>query len=204
MLTAKDSVARPSDDELWLRARRGDPEAFGVLFERHSRAIYNYCFRRTADWATAEDLLSIVFLEAWRRREKDLPPGMVRAWLHGIATFVVRNRRRTEHRYRRALARLPRQSTTPHFADDVEARLVDESRMAVLLEQLRTLPARERDVLALCVWSGLTYEEAATALGIPVGTVRSRLARARGRLRELSATSGHEGGEGHPTPRRSS
>jgi len=205
LLTAHGSVreADPSDDALWLRARGGDAEAFAGLFERHSRAIYNFCFRRTADWSVAEDLMSIVFLEAWRRRAKDLPSGMVRAWLYGIATFVVRNRRRTERRYRRALARLPRETTTPDFAGDVEARLTDESRMAVLLEQLQTLPTREQDVLALCVWSGLSYEEAATGLGIPVGTVRSRLARARGRLRELAATSGHEEGEQASTARRS-
>ena len=200
MLSADGSL---TDDELWQRSRRGDAEAFGVLFERHSRAIYNFCFRRSADWAVAEDLMSIVFLEAWRRREKELPPGMVRAWLHGIATFVVRNRRRTEHRYRRALGRLPPESTTPDFVADVEQRLADEGRMAALLEQLRTLPWRDQDVVALCVWSGLTYDEAANALGVPVGTVRSRLSRARSRLRELAAASGHEGGEPVSTARRS-
>lgn len=192
-----------ADDELWLKARRGDAEAFAVLFERHSQAIYNFCFRRTADWSVAEDLLSIVFLEAWRRREQSLLPGMVRPWLYGIATFVVRNRRRTERRYRHALARLPREGATPDFAADVDERLADESRMAVLLERLRMLSAREQDVLALCVWSELSYEEAAVALGIPVGTVRSRLSRARSRLRELAETSGHVVGEHVPTPRRS-
>src|SRR5947209_1791169 len=147
--------------------------------------------------------MSIVFLEAWRRREKRLAPGMVRAWLFGIATFVVRNSWRTQRRYRRALARLPRESTTPDFAGDVESRLADESRMALLLEHLRTLPTRDQDILALCVWSGLSYEEAAVGLGIPVGTVRSRLSRARSRLRELTAASGHEEGEPLSTPRRS-
>jgi RNA polymerase sigma factor (sigma-70 family) len=192
-----------TDDELWLRAGRGDAEAFAMLFERHSRAIYNFCFRRTADWSGAEDLLSIVFLEAWRRRQKSLLPGMVRPWLFGIATFVVRNRRRAERRHRHALARLPREAASPDFADDVDERLADEGRMGALLERLRTLPAREQDVLALCVWSEFTYEEAAVALGIPLGTVRSRLSRARSRLRELAETSGHVGGEHVPTPRRS-
>ncbi|MCP9487145.1 MAG: hypothetical protein MSC30_14950, partial [Gaiellaceae bacterium MAG52_C11] len=58
----------PDDAVLWRRARVGDADAFGLLFERHSDAIYNYCFRRIGDWAIAEDLLSVVFLEAWRRR----------------------------------------------------------------------------------------------------------------------------------------
>jgi RNA polymerase sigma factor (sigma-70 family) len=191
------------DDELWLRARGSDAEAFAALFERHSQAIYTFCFRRTANWSVAEDLLSIVFLEAWRRRGKSLPPGMVRAWLYGIATFVVRNRWRTERRYRRALARLPWETATPGFAADVEDRLADESRMAALLEHLGALPKREQDVLALCVWSELSYDEAAVALEIPVGTVRSRLSRARSRLRELTAASGHEGREELSTPRRS-
>ena len=195
--------AVPSDDELWLRAGRGDTEAFAALFERHGRSVYNFCFRRTADWAAAEDLMSIVFLEAWRQRGKELARGMVRAWLFGIATLVVRNRWRTQRRYRRALARLPRESGTPDFADDVESRLADESRMAALVEQLRRLPKREQDVLSLCVWSGLAYEEAAVALGIPVGTVRSRLSRARNRLRELAEASGHEEGGALPNPRSS-
>jgi RNA polymerase sigma-70 factor (ECF subfamily) len=193
----------PSDDDLWLRAGLGDAEAFAVLFERHSQSIYNFCFRRTADWFVSEDLLSIVFLEAWRTREKSLSPGMVRAWLYGIATFVVRNRRRTERRYRHALARFPRESTSPDFAPDVDERLADQSRMGALLERLRMLPPREQDVLALCVWSELTYEEAAVALGVPVGTVRSRLSRARSRLRELAETSGHVARERVSTPRRS-
>jgi RNA polymerase sigma factor (sigma-70 family) len=190
--------AAPTDDELWLRTRRGDPEAFAALFERHGRAIYNFCFRRTADWAAAEDLMSIVFLEAWRQREKELAAGMLRAWLFGIATFVVRNRWRTQRRHCRALARLPREVRTPDFADDVESRLADESRMVVLVEQLSRLPKREQDVLALCVWADLSYEEAAVGLGIPVGTVRSRLSRARSRLRELEAASGHGAEEAKP------
>jgi Sigma-70 region 2 len=92
------------DDLLWWSARNGDAEAFATLFERHAKAIYNYCFRRIGDWSAAEDLLSVVFLEAWRRRDKELPPGKVLPWLYGIATNVVRNRRRSERRYRMALA----------------------------------------------------------------------------------------------------
>jgi Sigma-70 region 2 len=69
------------DSTLWARSRAGDADAFTTLFERHATMIYNYCFRRVGDWAAAEGLLSIVFLEAWRRRQKHLPPGKVLPWL---------------------------------------------------------------------------------------------------------------------------
>ncbi len=180
------------DSSLWSRARGGDSEAFGLLFERHARAIYNYCFRRTGDWAVAEDLLSIVFLEAWRRRDKELPPGKVLPWLYGIATNVIRNRRRSERRYASALRRLPGARPDPGFADLADSRLDDERQMRQALGLVARLPRREQDVFVLCAWSGLTYEETALTLEIPVGTVRSRLFAARRRLRELDPLYGHE------------
>jgi DNA-directed RNA polymerase specialized sigma24 family protein len=85
----------PSDASLWARSRAGDADAFGLLFDRHAKAIYNYCFRRIGSRATAQDLLSMVFLEAWRRRDKELPPDKVLPWLYGIATNVVRHQRRS-------------------------------------------------------------------------------------------------------------
>jgi len=90
--------AAVSDAELWSSVRSGDAGALGLLFDRHQRAIYNYCFRQTSDWAAAEDLTSIVFLEAWRHRDVELNTGLVRAWLFGIPRNVVRNRRRSERR----------------------------------------------------------------------------------------------------------
>jgi RNA polymerase sigma-70 factor, ECF subfamily len=185
------SVVANHADQLWEQIRAGDADAFGLLFERHARAIYNYCFRRTADWAVAEDLTSIVFLEAWRRREKELPPDKVVPWLYGIATNVVRNRRRSLRRYAAALERVAAPRPTADFAEDVVGRLDDEAQMNAILRFVGELPRRQQDVLALCVWSGLSYDEAATALEVPVGTVRSSLSRARSRLRELGAVSGH-------------
>lgn len=187
------------DDALWSRARTGDADAFGALFERHTTAIYNYCFRRIADWAAAEDLVSIVFLEAWRRREKELPPGKVLPWLYGIATNVVRNRRRSEKRFAAALRRVPPLSDSADFAAEADVRLDDERQMRSVLAAVSRLPRREQDVLALCGWCGLSYEDAALTLGVPIGTVRSRLSRARTRLRELEADRGHERTEDKPT-----
>jgi RNA polymerase sigma factor (sigma-70 family) len=178
-------------DQLWEKIRAGDAEAFGLLFERHARAIYNYCFRRTADWAVAEDLTSIVFMEAWRRREKELLPEKVVPWLYGIATNVIRNRHRSVRRHAAALGRVAAPRPTADFAGDVLDRLDDEARMSSILRLVADLPRRQQDVLALCVWSELSYEEAAAALEVPVGTIRSSLSRAKARLRELAALTGH-------------
>ena len=185
----------PSDASLWARSRAGDADAFGLLFDRHAKAIYNYCFRRIGSRATAQDLLSMVFLEAWRRRDKELPPDKVLPWLYGIATNVVSHQRRSERRFAAALSRLPRACVEPEFADDSAERLDYERQAQEALRLLRALPQREQDVFVLCVGMDLSYEDAATALELPVGTVRSRLSRARARLRELHPGSGHEQGE---------
>jgi RNA polymerase sigma-70 factor (ECF subfamily) len=190
-----DEVQVENDDLLWWSARSGDAEAFATLFERHAKTIYNYCFRRVGDWSAAEDLLSIVFLEAWRRRGVELPPGKVLPWLYGIATNVVRNRRRSERRYRAALARVPAARPENDFGDDVALRVDDERRMRDALALLKTLPRGQQDVFVLCGWGDLSYEDAAFALGVPVGTVRSRLSRVRRSLEELDEPSGHEPGE---------
>ena len=184
-------VPMPTDDALWKQARVGDAEAFGELFERHGRAIYNYCFRQTADWTVAEDLVSTVFLEAWRRRDQELQPGKVLAWLYGIATNVCRNCQRSRHRHEAALARLSLPEPTADFAEDLLERVDDQTRMGELLRLTAKLTRRQRDVLILCAWSGLSYEDAGLALGLPPGTVKSNLSRARERMRELAASYGH-------------
>jgi RNA polymerase sigma-70 factor (ECF subfamily) len=180
-------MGQASDGDLWRRAVEGEPDAFGVLFERHAQAVYNYLFRRTADWALAEDLTSVVFVEAWRRRtDVRLQRELLLPWLLGVATNVLRNKRRSQWRHRAALKRLPREHAQD-FADEANDRLDDEREMRTVLRTIAQLPRREQDVLALCAWAELSYEEAAVALGVPVGTVRSRLSRARARIRERSA-----------------
>jgi RNA polymerase sigma-70 factor (ECF subfamily) len=181
----------PSDADLWARSRAGDADAFALLFDRHARLIYNYCFRRVAKRETSQDLLSMVFLEAWRRRDKELPADKVLPWLYGIATNVVRHQRRSERRFAAALSRLPTGGAEPDFADAADERLGYERQAHEALRVLQTLPKREQDVFVLCVGMELSYEDAALALELPVGTVRSRLSRARARLRELDPGSGH-------------
>jgi RNA polymerase sigma-70 factor (ECF subfamily) len=187
-------VSEVSDRDLWRRAHEGDGGAFGILFERHAGRIYNYCFRRTADWALAEDLTSTTFLLAWRSGGREsLRVESAVPLLFGIATNVVRNQRRSLKRGREAFARLPlARAEEPDFAEEAAMRLDDQAAMRMLLRVFSRLPRREQDVIALCDWSALPYEDAAVALDIPIGTVRSRLARGRRRLRELANASGPE------------
>ena len=175
-----------TDRELWSRAVDGDREAFGTLFDRHATAVYNHLFRRTADWGEAEDLTSTVFLHAWRRRaEVVLDRDSALPWLLGIANGTLSNTRRRLRRTQALFQRLviqdePRDDAD--HADDVAARVDDQRRMSDVHRALARLPRHEREVVELCVWAGLDQQAAATALGVAVGTVKSRLSRARRRL----------------------
>jgi RNA polymerase sigma factor (sigma-70 family) len=177
-------VATASDERELVDGLHGDdPSALAVLFDRHGDRIYNHCFRHLADWAEAEDATSSVFLEVWRhRRRVRLHDGSALPWLYGVATNVCRNAGRSRRRYLRAVTRLPEPAAEPDHADRVSDRLGSEARMRVVLAQIDALPRHEREVLALVAWAGLTYEQAAAALDVPIGTVRSRLSRARARL----------------------
>lgn len=180
-----------ADTVLWRRTVAGDPDAFAELYRRHGRTIYNYLFRRLGDWSDAEDLTASVFLVAFsRRHEVAVAEGKVVAWLFGIATHLANNRRRSRRRHEHVLHRVAAASTSR--ADDACARAEARDQMRLILERTRALPKEQQDVLALCLWSGLSYEDAAFALAVPVGTVRSRLARARAALTELQDDARHE------------
>lgn len=185
------------------RLRDGDPDAFRVLFDDHAGAVYNLAFRLTGSWHEAEEILSLTFLEAWRLRSRLEPDGeSLRPWLLGIAVNTVRNLSRSARRHKAAIARLPPQAAVPDFADELAERIDDTARLAAVRESLDRLRPGERDVVVLCVWSGLDYAAAAEALGIAVGTVRSRLSRARRKLRALAKEPDPSSGQltgGRPT-----
>ncbi|MEV7179386.1 RNA polymerase sigma factor [Kitasatospora sp. NPDC093679] len=166
----------------------GDRRAFAALFDEHARTVYAHAARSTGDRHVADDVVSLTFLEAWRLRDKlrgeVLNP---RAWLLGISTNVLRNTTRAARRHRAAMARMPTREPVPDFADEVVGRIADAETAAAALRALRQLRRSEREVFTLVVWSGLGYAEAAQALGVPVGTVRSRLSRAREKLRRSIA-----------------
>jgi RNA polymerase sigma factor (sigma-70 family) len=180
--------------QLRARARAGDADAFGAVFDACAKSVYNHAFRLTGDWSAAEEVMAMTFLEAWRSRERIAEDGgSLRPWLLGIATNLARGQRRAARRQRNALARLAvarlavaEADGLPDVADDVSGRLDDVARIKALHRALAGLPRPQLEVLALCVWSGLGYAEAAEALGVPVGTVRSRLSRARAKLAKLT------------------
>jgi len=141
----------------------------------------------------AEDLTSITFLEAWRHRDR-LPSGDAGAalpWLLGVSNNVVRNARRGQRRYQGVLERLPAPPVAPPAEDQAIARSVTEAGLQHAIDSISALPEREQEVVMLVLWSGLSYEETATTLAIPVGTVRSRLSRARSKLQVALSTPVH-------------
>ncbi|GAA4921497.1 RNA polymerase sigma-70 factor (ECF subfamily) [Stackebrandtia albiflava] len=189
------------------RLRAGDYDAFEELFNEHLRSVYHHAYRLTGNRATAEDVASVTFLEAWRLRERldaDDDAGPPRAWLLGIATNVARNVRRSARRYGDVLARLPKPEVAPDHSEEVVARIDDRERLAASLAALKRLRRPEREVLTLYVWSELDYAQIAEALGIPVGTVRSRLSRARRKLARIvtdrAATPSERNRELEPRP----
>ncbi|RMB86256.1 RNA polymerase sigma factor [Streptomyces shenzhenensis] len=176
--------------DLRTRIRAGDPDAFAALFDAYARTVYNHAFRLTADWSVAEDVMSATFLEAWRLREKvDAEGGSLRPWLLGVTTNVARNHCRSNRRYRAAAAASAAAGAAaeiPDHAEEVAGQVDDRRRINATLTALGSLKRPEREVLVLCLWEGMEYADAARTLGIPVGTVRSRLSRARRRLRRLA------------------
>ncbi|MFG2728993.1 RNA polymerase sigma factor [Streptomyces canus] len=175
--------------DMRTRIRAGDPDAFAELYDQCARSVYNHAFRLTADWSVAEDVMSATFMEAWRRRTSiEADGGSLRPWLLGIATNVARSHYRSNRRYRAAAGAAAGAGVAEvaDHAEETAGRVDDRRRIAATLTALGSLRRPEREVLVLCLWEGLEYADAARALGIPVGTVRSRLSRARGRLRKLA------------------
>jgi RNA polymerase sigma factor (sigma-70 family) len=167
-----------SDQDL-VQMAANEPEAVGQLFRRHARAVYAYCARRTGDLDLAEDLTSVVFLEALRHRKVQLSGTSALPWLLGVANNITRNAERSLRRYRSALGRVQPAPESAGPEDDAIGRIAAQEALTLALHALRPLSPGERDVVLLVLWGELSYADAALSLGIPVGTVRSRLASAR-------------------------
>jgi RNA polymerase sigma-70 factor (ECF subfamily) len=173
-----------TDAQLWTRAAAGDRHAFGELFERHAEAVWNHAYRLTASWSQAEDLTSSTFLLAWRKcHEVKLIRDSALPWLYTVAGNLARNEHRGATRFLRAVRRLPDDTVAADHADDVAHRVDGDARMARILAAVRTLPRSEREAVELCLLGEVPTADAAELLGVAEVSVRSRLSRARARLR---------------------
>ncbi|MGX6604491.1 RNA polymerase sigma factor [Micromonosporaceae bacterium Da 78-11] len=175
-------VSSPDDATIIVRSRR-HPEAFAALFDRHAPHIHRYLARRLGE-QHADDLVGETFLTAFRRRDSFRPEHRdARPWLYGIATNLIAQHRRDEVRAYRLQQAVPPEPDALCHADQVAADVTAAALRTRLTSALSGLADGDRDVLLLITQEGLTYEQVAAALQIPVGTVRSRLHRARSVLR---------------------
>ena len=159
-----------------------DPAVFAALFDRHYERIWRYACRRAGP-AIADELASETFVRAFAARAR-YDRGRVDAspWLYGIATNLLRGHRRAEARRMRAYARAAEPTASPGGLDGVEQRVDAAARAADVAEALASLKPADRDAVLLLALADLDYQAIAIATGVPVGTVRSRLSRARRQL----------------------
>jgi RNA polymerase sigma-70 factor (ECF subfamily) len=178
-----------TDGELWQQTGRGEAAALGELYRRHAPSVHRYCLWRTAAKQLAEDVAATVFLEAWRRRRRlELRSESAAPLLLGLATKVLRNYWRIQRRHAETLERISRADLSPWDEGEMVARVDAMAEIREAGAAIRTLPPRDREVLALLAWGGLSPEETAAALGIPAETVRSSAARRRSCIDEPAAT----------------
>lgn len=185
-MTAPDAIA--------IKESLSDPAAFGVIFDRHASSLHRFLARRVEP-ADADSILGDVFRIAFERRASfDTARESARPWLYGIATNLIARHRRSEARRLRAMASLAslasRRIEGDHdvVGDRAAQHLDAENEWSAIVDAIDVLPNAERHTLMLFVWEDLSYEDIAAALDVPVGTVRSRLNRARRRLRDVQGT----------------
>jgi RNA polymerase sigma factor (sigma-70 family) len=184
---APGSIAAPATDAELVAASAGDPDAFTALFERHWESLYRFCLNRAG--GAGEDIAAETFRVAFdRRRRYDPKYRDAGPWLFGIATNLLRDHFRAAAREEEKLGRsaaLDPEAAGEDGLGSLERRLLGPDLAAALAD----IPAADRDALLLLAWAELSYEQIAAALGTPIGTVRSRINRARQRVREHLATS---------------
>ena len=180
-------MSSPSDAEVIGRSM-GEPEVFGLIYDRHAPALLRFLGRR-AGARVAEGLVGELFRIAFERRKAfDPSRGSALPWLYGIGSNLLLKHRRGEARRLRASARMAADETTDKRASAaaLDARLL----FPRVADAIEALPDDEREALLLFAWEELSYQSMAEALDLPIGTVRSRLNRARVRLRELLESKG--------------
>jgi RNA polymerase sigma-70 factor (ECF subfamily) len=178
-----DDSELPTDAALIAAANRGDGQSFGRLYDRHRDRVFRHVLRLSDSLADAEDLVALVFAEAWRKRDTiRVVNDTILPWLLVTANNLARNSARARRRYQSFLAKIPHPPHEPDHADAVIDRLAKRVQHAAMRSAFERLSIRDREILALCVLEELSTADAALALGIPPGTVKSRLSRAKTRL----------------------
>lgn len=182
-MTRPSERSEPPDEALIPRVAAGDPAAFAMLFRRRQGEVYRFALHMTASPATAEDVTQDVFLAVMRDAHRfDATRGSVPAWLCGIARNFVRRR------FDRDRTMLPlddeagAEADLPPVVEDPLGDLTRAERLEALRRAILSLPLRYREVVVLCDLQEMNYADAAAALGCALGTVRSRLHRARALL----------------------
>ena len=184
MIVTGDPTGPPATDAAVIEQSWAEPERFEAIFRRYFGRIHQYLAARVGG-RVADDLAAEVFTVAFAQRQRyDLARECARPWLYGIATNLAGTYRRQEQRRYRALARAAAQAVVPSDEDLVSERVSAAASGPALAAALAGLGRGDRDVLLLVAIAGLDNQEVAQSLGIPHGTVRSRLSRARTRLRE--------------------
>ncbi|MFI2713853.1 RNA polymerase sigma factor [Micromonospora sp. NPDC018662] len=180
---ARSAVEESTDAEV-VRDSLTEPARFGLLYERHAKVLHIYAYRRLGREA-AEDVVAETFMKAFRaRRTYDLSRQDARPWFFAIAIREIARHHRIEQARYRVLLRSADDQREECHADRVADAASAQIWRRPLIEALMRLTRRERDVLLMVAWADLTYEEIARALEIPLGTVRSRLNRARQKIRK--------------------
>jgi RNA polymerase sigma-70 factor (ECF subfamily) len=160
-----------------------DPSAFAEIYSRHADDVHRY-LRRRLGTDVADDLTADTFVSAFSARARfDASAASARPWLFGIASNLAAKHRRSELRGLRAYARTGVDPVTASWSDGADDRVSAQAMNRELATALSELAAGERDVLLLVAWAELSYAEVAAALQLPTGTVRSRLNRARRKVR---------------------
>jgi RNA polymerase sigma factor (sigma-70 family) len=186
-----------TDAEIFQRSIR-DPDAFREIFERHASAVHAYA-RKRIGMTAGEEILAQTFLTAFEKRTRfDTSYESARPWLLGIATNIIRHHLREEREHLNALGKIAR--AQPEAPVDDVARLDAQRMKPKLITALLALSDDDRETFLLLALGQLTYEEVASVLRIPIGTVRSRIHRARTHLRErvpgrTAIRDGREGSE---------
>lgn len=174
----------PDDGELLFLLSRGDEPAYRMLHDRHQTPVFRMSLVLMHTAWDAEEVAATAFFELWRKRDKvRVVDGSVLPWLLATTSFAAKNSQRSRRRYQRLLHRIPHDGNVPDHADEVAHAMDSLKISASVREALMELSPREVGVVVLCVIQELPVAEAAVVLGIPEGTVKSRLSRVKARLR---------------------